>query len=58
MQCIAAAQNVSTGNQRNRVARSIQLDELVRLIVDLQQIEGSVDVADDVIDLLYEHRGV
>jgi len=58
MQCIAAAQNVGTRNQRNRVARSIELDELVRLIVDLQQIEGGVDVADHMISLLYEHRGV
>jgi len=58
MQCITAAQNVGTGNQRNRVAGSIQLDELIHLIVDLQQIEGGVDVADHVIDLLYEHRGV
>ena len=58
MQRITAAQNVGTRNQRNRVARSIQLDELIHLIVDLQQIEGGVDVADHVIDLLYEHRGV
>ena len=58
MQRITAAQNVGTRNQRNRVARSIQLDELIHLVVDLQQIEGGVDVADHVINLLYEHRGI
>ena len=58
VESIAAAQNVGTRNQRNRIARSIQLNELVRLIVDLQQVEGGVDVADHMINLLYEHRGV
>ena len=58
MQSIAAAQNVGTRNQRNRIAGSIQLNELVRLIVDLQQVEGGVDIVDDMINLLYEHCGV
>jgi len=58
VESIAAAQNVGTRNQRNRIAGSIQLNELVRLIVNLQQIEGGVDVADHMIDLLYEHSGV
>jgi hypothetical protein len=58
MQSITAAQNIGTRNQRNRVAGSIQLNELIRLIVDLQQVEGGVDVVDHMINLLYEHRGV
>jgi len=58
VESIAAAQNVGTRNQRNRIARSIQLNELIRLIVDLQQVEGGVDVVDHMINLLYEHRGV
>jgi len=58
VESIAAAQNIGTRNQRNRVTGSIQLNELIRLIVDLQQVEGGVDVVDHMIDLLYEHCGV